>query len=193
MKTKILKSHGYYKLVVDDTSINSKYKCEDSPIVLGCITEFADASQWRVEDYRLRKNLLPSPYIEDGVQQYLPKNEEEKAFLLENLHTFKVDKKDGSFYWPKFDSTLYEGGDLPCLTDKALTQYNSVARFTFDTAFKLLQEQKAFWTNFDKDDLKLDEVRIDNPYRQIGESDVSFHFIMKTLNLTEETKKKNKP
>lgn len=180
MKTKIIKSKGYYKLVVDDPEVNAKYNCEKNPILLGCITEFWDASQWRVEDYRLKQNLLPSPYLEDGVQVYTPKNQEEKDFLIKSLHTYNENEK-GEFVWDRFNSTRFEGGDLPCLTDKSLTQYSTVARFTFKKAFKLLQEQKEFWENFDKKDLKIDEVRIENPYRQISESEISFHFIMERI------------
>ena len=95
MKTKIIKKSGYYKLIIDDKEINKKYGYEDNPIVLGTISEFADAGQWSVEDYRLRKNSIPSPYLEDGVQEYKPKNQDEINYLEKNLHTFKIDNKTG--------------------------------------------------------------------------------------------------
>ena len=193
MKTKIVKTRGYYSLIVDDDEINKKYKCESKPIVLGSITEFADAGQWRVEDYRLRKHLLPSAYLEEGVQQYQPVNDEQKAFLETNLYSFEIDKNDGNYSWCQFDSTLYEGGDLPCLTDKNLTQYSPVARFTFKKAYKLLREQQSFWNSYDSGDLKYDNIRMDNPHRQMGESEVYFNFSSANIKLKEDQKKANKP
>ncbi len=199
MKTKIIKKSGYYKLIIDDKEINKKYGYEDNPIVLGTISEFADAGQWRVEDYRLRKNSLPSPYLEDGVQEYKPKNKDEINYLEKNLHTFKVDNQTGIYYWPRFDSTLYEGGDHPCLTDPKIKQYNSVARFTFQKAYELLKEQKSFWKTCDENDLTSSRVKINNPMRQLSDSEIFFEFseakkiMMEAKEKQEVEKKKLKP
>ena len=199
MKTKIIKKIGYYKLVIDDKEINKKYNYEDSQIVLGTISEFADVGQWRVEDYRLKKNSIPSPYLEDGVQAYMPKNQDEVNYLEKNLHTFKIDEKTGTYYWPKFDSTLYEGGDHPCLTDPKIKQYNSVARFTFQKAYELLKEQKSFWETCDENDLTSSRVKINNPMCQMSDSDVCFEFseakkiIMEMTEKQDLEKKKLKP
>lgn len=189
MKTKIKKSKGYYRLVVDDEEINKKYGFKES-IVLGCITEFWDAKQWRVEDYRLKEHLMPSPYLEDGVQVFKPRNEKEKQLLMDSLHTYKI-SEDGTFSWDRFNATRFEGGDLPCLTDKTLKQYSPVARFTFKKAYQLLLEQKEFWDNYDKKDLCFDEIRIENPHRQISESEILFKFLMG--NIDKGGSKKAKP
>lgn len=193
MKTKIIKSKGYYRLVVDDKAINAKYNCKREPIVLGIISEINDSGQWCVYDYRLKQNLLPSSHLVDIIQSYKPENDEEKAFLSENLHTFDISEKSGAFSWSKFDCTLYEGGDHPWLTDKTIKNIAntvSTARFTFKKAFKLLQEQKEFWEKFDKDNLQLDEVRISNPYRQITETYVSINFLFEKDPKNEEKKKR---
>lgn len=178
MKTKIVKSHGLYKLIVADNNINKKYHFEHKPIVLGAITEFAEAGQWRVEDFRLTKNHIPSPYLDDGVEQYKPMTEDERKFLIDNLHTYEIDEKIGIFYWPRFNSALYDGGDHPCLTNDNMKQYSAVARFTFKKAFQLLQEQKSFWTTFNSDNLLSPDIAIENSYRQMCESEVYSHFTL---------------
>lgn len=66
-----------------------------------------------------------------------------------------------------------------------------MARFTFKKAFKLLQEQKEFWESFDKKDLELDEVRIDNPHRQVGDGQILAHFLIKKIKEEEKAKAKS--
>ncbi len=60
MKTKIIKSKGYYKLIVNDEQVNSYHKSSE-PILLGCLSNYADSKNWTLSDFRLSEHLLPSP------------------------------------------------------------------------------------------------------------------------------------
>ena len=44
MKTKINKSEGYYRLLVNDDKVNRFHKSQD-PILLGCITHYANTGK----------------------------------------------------------------------------------------------------------------------------------------------------
>jgi hypothetical protein len=170
MKTKILKQHGWWKLVVQDEAINQKYKCtNDKPIVLGVITNFGESGCWAAQDYRMKKNLLPSPYLDDSLQEFMPKNEFEKETILKAVKSPTIED-NGVISWHKFDTYLFDG-DNPSHTSSFGVEFSILARFTFKTALKRLQEQKTFWDQFDKEDLTLEEIRLPNPHRQLGDSD----------------------
>lgn len=174
MKTKILKTKGYWTLVVQDEQINAKYHAHnDKPIVLASMTEFVESGCWAVKNYRLRKNLVPSQYLEESVQQMLPKNKEEKEKIYSLLHTYynTENKQTGIIYWPLFD--LYDfQGDNPEHRDKKGKEQNVVARFSFNGARQRLKEQKEFWENFEKNDLTLEEIRLTNSHRQLNNAEI---------------------
>lgn len=65
VKTKIKRSKGSYRLVVDDKVINKEYECsQKEPVVLAVISNFFDSGCWSVEDFRLTRHRIPSPYFE---------------------------------------------------------------------------------------------------------------------------------
>lgn len=179
MKTKIIKSEGYYKLVVADEKINEKYDCtNENPIVLGNMINYFNTGCWTVCDYRLTKTRIPSEYVEEGFQHYSYETQEEKNLVISKIHSYYIDEDNKQISWHRFDSTAYDG-DNPSHTDKTGAKQTFTARFTFKGAFARLKEQKQFWDNFVGDDLKSDETRIANPHRQMSHSE--FYNLVKQL------------
>lgn len=180
MKTKIIKSKGYWRLVVQDEEVNQQYDCTNkNPVVLGVLTEFFDSGCWALSDYRLSKHRFPSPYLEEAVQIYHYENEKEKNKVIEYLHTYEISEKEKCIIWSKFDSYAFDG-DNPSHTDKYGEVYSTVARFSFKEGLNRLKQQKEFWENYDKKDLKSDEIRIENIHRQPGETEIYFKIELST-------------
>lgn len=152
MKTKILKLEGYYKLVVDDKTINDKSQY-GSPIVLACITHFFNSGCWSFDDYRLKDHLIPSAYLDDSndtVIDFINYPKQDQDLILSKLHTFSMDG-DHLFYW-RFTTTDLEG-DIPqndkrrqLTTGDFLTP---AACFTFKHAYEKLRDAKQFWDNYE--------------------------------------------
>lgn len=181
MKTKIVNLKNVYKLVVDDELTNQVFKCSsERPILLGVITEFYDSDCWSVQDYRLKKNLMPSEYLLDGTEEMKPEDEAQKEKILSKLHTYKI-SKEGIIYWSTFDSVCFDGDNLG-MKDSLGNSYPDIARFTFKEAYKRLEEQQRFWDNVDKKEITSDSVRIENPHRQASQTDMFFEFALEKIN-----------
>jgi hypothetical protein len=166
MKTKIVKTSGYYKLVVADSLINQQYGCTDQrPIVLASMINFFESGCWSLEDYRLSKHYKPSECLEEGLQQYCFKTEKEKDFIISQIHSYTIDEENSVITWPQFDSYAFDGDNLN-QKDSLGKSYPAVARFTFQTAYATLREAKSFFAHFDGDDLITNAVKLDNIHRQ---------------------------
>lgn len=190
MKTKIVKDKGYYKLIIDDEKINQQYDCSNKdPIVLGHIINFFDSGCWSVCDYRLTKHRSPSPYLEEGVEQYWYTTEEEKLFVLSNLNTYRINQDTKLITWHRFDIYAFDGDNLNHTDSRGKIQ-NEVARFTFKGALQRLKEQKEFWSHFDGDDLSNDKTSINNPARQINST--ALYFMRRKKELEDKIVKNNK-
>jgi len=170
MKTKIKKTKGWYRLMVDDAAINKAYECsQKDPIVLATIGNFFDSGCWDVTDFRITKYTEPNPYFEgsDLCSKYY-KTQEEKDNITSRLHTYREKEEKGKKYiqWNTFDKALWDG-DNPSCKDKSGTEYNVTARFTYKKALEKLSEIKQFWDNFEGTDLM--SAKIENPHRQISD------------------------
>lgn len=176
MKTKILKSEGYYKLVVDDKDINDKSQY-GSPIMLACITHFFNSGCWSFDDYRLSDNFIVSRYLNDSddtIYDFVNLPQEDKDLILSKIHTYDM-QNNHLHYW-RFNTTDLDG-DIP--QDDKRRQFTTGdfltkgACFTFKHAYEKLREAKKFWDNYDGD-LNNPAVKRENKFIQPHSS--SFYF-----------------
>lgn len=189
MKTKIVKSEGYYKLVVADEEINKKYDCtNENPIVLGNMINHFNSGCWTVCDYRLTKTRIPSEYLEEGFQDFGYETEAEKELVLSKIHSYYIDEENKNISWHRFDSTAYDG-DNPSHIDSTGRTQSFTARFTYKGAYQRLREQKEFWEKFEGDDLKNEVTRIPNSHRQMHHSE--FYKLIKELKENSSTELNN--
>lgn len=153
MKTKITKSEGYYKLIVDDPVVNATSQF-GGPIVLACITEFAHMKCWSFDDYRLKDHLIPSPYLNDSneeIYKFTELPQEDKDLILSKVTTYTIGEDGNLFYW-RFVTTDLDG-DIPTndkrrqLTDGSFL--TTAACFTFKAAQTKLKEAKEFWDSYE--------------------------------------------
>lgn len=170
MKTKIIKHHGWWRLVVADKAINEKYEqTQEHPIVLASITNFFESGCWSFQNWRLCKHRKPSHYLEESSEDFVYENEDEKNRVLASLHSYSLDEETKVISWPKFDSIDYNGDNPSCLASDG-SFVHITARFTFKGALKKLKEQKFFWDSFEGDDLTIASLKLENSYRQTHSS-----------------------
>lgn len=177
MKTKIIKSEGYYKLIVDDPVINATSRF-GGPIVLACITEFFHMKCWSFDDYRLKEHLIPSPYLNDSndrISNFTQLPQEDKDLILSKVKTYTIDDDGHLFYW-RFVTTDLDG-DIPSkdkrrqLTDGSFL--TEAACFTFKGAQAKLKEAKVFWDSYEGE-LTDPIVKRENKYIQPNSSSFTF-------------------
>lgn len=171
VNTKIKKSKGWYRLVVDDSKINKAYDCsQKEPIVLATISNFFDSGCWSVEDFRLTQHKTPSNYLEGSYQNKKEfKNEQEKNKITSRLHTYIEEHINDKNYiiWDSFELAAFDG-DNPSCKDKRGYQCNVIARFSYKMALAELIKIQSYWNNFNG--VNLEEGRIENKYRQISKT-----------------------
>lgn len=184
MDVKIKRQGDSKILVVTDDKINAKnqFASKERPIVLGTLIHFFNSGEYGLSDFRRKEHLLASPYLEEGSEQFTPKNKEEKDFILSRLHTYKIytENDKETILWPRFDSSCFDG-------DIKNPKYSYYACFSYQEAYKRLCEQRDFWLNYESDDLTSDLIRVPNTERQPSASTLSFE--MRYPDLAEKTPK----
>lgn len=176
MDVKIKRFKGTWTLVVADKQINELYRgTKERPVQLASIINYFDSGVYSVSDWRLTEHRRPSPYLEGSTQSfYTPENEEEAEYLRSVLHTYE--ETEEGFSWDSFDAHYFQGDNMES-KDKYGSTYTDIARFSYKVAYAKLQEIKTFWEGWSDPDLNT--ARINNPHRQLSESRIMGHFMIK--------------
>ncbi len=187
MKTKIYKSEGYYRLLVNDDKVNHFHKSQD-PILLGCITHYANTGFWTVLDFRLSTHCLPSAYLIDGIEEFVAKDEEEAQHVKNTLEHYRISNDNPlSFYWNRYYCTSFDGADkFPTQADNEKFLYvPRHACYSFKKANEKLMEMKTYWEAVRDDKITADHL-IPNPNLQRSSSEFIFDRTMKKIKQQEQ-------
>lgn len=178
MKTKIVKSKGVYQLIIDDKKINEAYSFSD-PILLACLSNYADSQNWTLSDVRLSENLNLSPYLFNSVEEYNAHNEEEFHSIISQLRTYKTSDKPLHLYWNTYNTLVLDDADnQPSL--KGLN-FPDFACFSFQHGYQKLREMKEFWENI-QEPYPTSEHLIENKHRQPSSSSFFHAYFIKNRN-----------
>ena len=135
---------------------------------------------WQLVDVRLATYRAPGQYMnasaDDYHAMYKPDTPENATEVRTMLHEYTEDT-DGTFHWCSFEGIVRGhptiDGYRPSwhLTDQA-------GYFKRSEGLALMKEMQAWWEAYDGDP-KL--AKIDNPNRQMIETRIMSHFIMKDI------------
>ena len=144
MKTKIVKSKGLYNLIIDDPKINGAFSFND-PILLACLSNFADSKNWTLSDVRLSEHLNLSPYLFNSVEEYKAHNEEEFQSIISKLKTYRISDTPLHIIWNTYNTIVLDDADNhPSLHG---LDFPNFACFSFKHGYKKLCAMKDFWEN----------------------------------------------
>ena len=179
MKTKIIKSKGYYKLIVNDEQVNSYHKSSE-PILLGCLSNYANSKNWTLSDFRLSEHLLPSPYLSNSLEEYIANDEEEYLSILSQLRNYRTSDRPLHLLWNTYNTIVLDDADnQPSLSGLNFPEW---AFFTYKKGFEKLIEMKNYWENVNEKFISAEHL-IENKHRQPSSSHFSFEHFRKERNI----------
>lgn len=168
MRTRISsRRNSMYELVIDDGTTGDERK------VLAGMTLFEGTGLWMLTDIRLHQHRTPSSYSgglfsDDMSCHFEPQHDEESRFVQGLLREFTVDE-DGEINWSSFEGLVRGPRQGECSWSD--TGHNGIGYFSKAEGLAYLTEVQKFWDAYEGGPA---DAKIENPHRQLTQSDVWF-------------------
>lgn len=177
-KSEIIEREGHIALVLADPAVAAWERNRVAEM-----TEDEGTDCWRVVDIRLKRFPQLSMYgCSTGADVYhasfTPDTEAEARLVKPMLREYREDA-DGSIHWCTFDGIVRGHPEVDGYRPRRYLDFDQAGYFSRDEGMAKLLEMKAFWDVYDG---SLVDARIENPHRQVSDSEVQGLIIMERMN-----------
>ena len=167
-KTEIIEREGQIALVLSDPSVKPWERNRVAEM-----TEYEGTDCWHLVDIRLKQFPQLSTWGcstggDDYHASFTPENEHEATMVKSKLREYREDA-DGSIHWCSFNGIVRGHAEIDGYSPPRYLNFDQSGYFSRAEGVEKLHEMKAFW---DAHQGTLLDARIDNPYRQVGESEM---------------------
>lgn len=175
MKIRSRKIHGEYQIIVNDEYINKMYnRTQASPIVLASLSHYDKTGFWCLEDIRLLNQA--NGYCSLGmstIQTHKPSSSQEHNALIKQLTNYN--KKKDIIKWSTFEGIVYPGDKILEIENKQGVPKTCEYSWSLKAGQEQLEKLSQLWENYNEN--HLDNIAIDNPYRQISDMIFFMQFV----------------
>lgn len=177
-KSEVIEREGHIVLVLADPSVAPWKRNRVAEM-----TEDEGTGCWMLVDIRLKRFPQLSVYgCSTGADAYhasfAPENDGEAKMIKSMLREYREDA-DGSIHWCSFDGIVRGHPEVDGYRPIRYLNFNQSGGFSREEGMEKLLEMKAFW---DVHDGSLANARIDNPHRQLSQSEVEGLIIGERMN-----------